>query len=70
MVDAVINQNNSICYLIGKAFYEHKVSNENVLFFETFDAFTEFLKTKTFNDNTILIKGSRGMALEQTLEYI
>ena len=70
VVDAVINQNNSICYLIGKAFYEHKVSNENVLFFETFDAFTEFLKTKTFNDNTILIKGSRGMALERTLEYI
>ncbi|MBF4514794.1 UDP-N-acetylmuramoyl-tripeptide--D-alanyl-D-alanine ligase [Flavobacterium sp. ANB] len=70
IVDSVLNQYKSVCYLIGKAFYEHKVSNENVLFFETFDAFAAFLKTKTFDNNTILIKGSRGMALERSLDYI
>ncbi|TDO78064.1 UDP-N-acetylmuramoyl-tripeptide--D-alanyl-D-alanine ligase [Flavobacterium chryseum] len=70
IVDSVLNQNQSGCYLIGRAFYEHKVTSEDVLFFETFDAFAEFLKTKSFNNNTILIKGSRGMALERTLEYI
>ncbi|QSB26842.1 UDP-N-acetylmuramoyl-tripeptide--D-alanyl-D-alanine ligase [Flavobacterium sp. CLA17] len=70
IVDSVIGQNQSVCYLIGKDFYAHKISNEYVFFFETFDAFADYLKTIKFNDNTILIKGSRGMALERTLEYI
>ncbi|MEO8533655.1 MAG: UDP-N-acetylmuramoyl-tripeptide--D-alanyl-D-alanine ligase [Flavobacterium sp.] len=70
IVDSVISQNQSACYLIGKAFYTHRISNENVHFFETFDSFADHLKTVEFNNNTILIKGSRGMALERTLEYI
>ena len=70
IVDSLLNQNKSECYLIGKSFYENKVAQENIQFFETFDAFVAHLKTIHFKDNTILIKGSRGMALERTLEYI
>ncbi|MEZ0129106.1 UDP-N-acetylmuramoyl-tripeptide--D-alanyl-D-alanine ligase [Flavobacterium sp. LBUM151] len=70
IVDSVAGQHHSVCYLIGKVFYENKISKENIHFFETFDAFAAYLKTVSFNDNTILIKGSRGMALERTLEYI
>lgn len=70
IVDSLVGQNKSICYLIGKAFYENKISNENIHFFETFEAFSNHLKTIHFENNTILIKGSRGMALERTLEYI
>lgn len=70
IVDSLLNQNKSECYLIGKSFYENKVAQENIQFFETFDAFVVHLKTIHFKDNTILIKGSRGMALERTLEYI
>lgn len=70
IVDSLLGQTESICYLIGKSFYENKIENDKVIFFETFDAFAEFLKTINFKDNTILIKGSRGMALERTLEYI
>ncbi|MNL60414.1 putative bifunctional UDP-N-acetylmuramoylalanyl-D-glutamate--2,6-diaminopimelate ligase/UDP-N-acetylmuramoyl-tripeptide:D-alanyl-D-alanine ligase [compost metagenome] len=70
VVDSLLNQNKSICYLIGKAFYENKTSNENIHFFETFEDFSNHLKTTHFENNTILIKGSRGMALERTLEYI
>lgn len=70
IVDSLLNQNKSECYLIGKSFYENKVDKENIQFFETFDAFTEHLKTRHFSENTILVKGSRGMALERTLEYI
>lgn len=70
IVDSLLNQNGSECYLIGKSFYENKVTKDNIQFFETFDAFTEYLKTRHFNENTILVKGSRGMALERTLEYI
>ena len=70
VVDSLINHNKSICYLIGKSFYENKISNENIHFFETFEDFSNHLKTIHFENNSILIKGSRGMALERTLEYI
>ncbi|WP_149205574.1 UDP-N-acetylmuramoyl-tripeptide--D-alanyl-D-alanine ligase [Flavobacterium johnsoniae] len=70
IVDSLSNQNKSKCYLIGKSFYENKISNVNIQFYETFDAFAAYLKTIEFKDNTILIKGSRGMALERTLDYI
>ncbi|OXG09618.1 UDP-N-acetylmuramoyl-tripeptide--D-alanyl-D-alanine ligase [Flavobacterium araucananum] len=70
IVDSLSNQEKSICYLIGKSFYENKVEKDNIHFFETFDAFATYLKTIHFNENTILIKGSRGMALERTLEFI
>lgn len=70
IVDSLSNQKESVCYLIGKSFYENKVSNENLHFYETFDAFSAHLKTIHFNESTILIKGSRGMALERSLEYI
>jgi UDP-N-acetylmuramoyl-tripeptide--D-alanyl-D-alanine ligase len=70
IVDSLSNQNKSKCYLIGKSFYENKISNDNIQFYETFDTFAAYLKTIEFKDNTILIKGSRGMALERTLDYI
>lgn len=70
IVDSLLDQDKSVCYLIGKSFYEHKTGKDNLHFYETFDAFAEFLKTTHFAENTILIKGSRGMALERTLEFI
>ena len=70
IVESLLNQNRSVCYLIGKAFYENKIASENIHFFETFEDFANDLKTIHFVDSTILIKGSRGMALERTLEYI
>ncbi|MET0944853.1 MAG: UDP-N-acetylmuramoyl-tripeptide--D-alanyl-D-alanine ligase [Flavobacterium sp.] len=70
IVESLLNQNRSICYLIGKAFYENKIASENIQFFETFEDFSNHLKTMHFENNAILIKGSRGMALERTLEYI
>lgn len=58
------------CYLIGKEFYNVKEDYQNLHFFLTFDEFAEYLKTNTFQNALILIKGSRGMALERTLQYI
>lgn len=70
IVDSLSNQEKSVCYLIGKAFFENQIVSDRLHFFETFESFADHLKTIYFNENSILIKGSRGMALERTLEYI
>jgi UDP-N-acetylmuramoyl-tripeptide--D-alanyl-D-alanine ligase len=70
IVDSLAIQSQSHCYLIGKSFYEHKMVNDHLLFFETFEDFVKKLKTSQFSDAMILIKGSRGMALERSLTYI
>ena len=58
------------CYFIGKLFYAIRVENERLFFFESFDDFSSYLKKHTFHDTFLLIKGSRGMALERTLDYL
>lgn len=70
IVDSLAEQNQALCFLIGKSFYANQIQKENLRFFETFDSLTVYLKDFKFDSNTILIKGSRGMALERTLEYI
>ena len=57
-------------YFIGKDFYANQTSNTHLKFFENFENFAAFLKTKLPNNNLLLIKGSRGMALEKTLDLI
>ena len=56
-------------YLIGSNFYKtdgaHKIKR-----FRDFEELTCFLQTKTFQNATILIKGSRGMELERVLDFL
>ncbi|AOW08296.1 UDP-N-acetylmuramoyl-tripeptide--D-alanyl-D-alanine ligase [Flavobacterium gilvum] len=70
VVDLLINQKEIICYFVGKDFYQNKINQSNLFFFENFDVFSDSIKNKKFDNNMILIKGSRGMALERTLEFI
>ena len=58
------------CFFIGKDFYLNKIEKSDFKFFRTFEDFSEYLINNTFENKTILIKGSRGMALERTLEFI
>jgi UDP-N-acetylmuramoyl-tripeptide--D-alanyl-D-alanine ligase len=57
-------------YLIGSHFNQVKSSNKNSEKFETFDDFKAYISNITFKDSTLLIKGSRGMALERILDII
>lgn len=57
-------------YLIGKYFFASKVENPSLHFFEEFDDFSTVIKQKSLREAMILIKGSRGMALERTLDYL
>ena len=70
IVDLLMNENDIECYFIGKDFYQNKKARVNFFFFESFDAFSVSIKNKKFENNMILIKGSRGMALERTLQFI
>lgn len=70
VLNLLINQDEIDCYFIGKDFYQNKIMKSNFFFFENFESFSEVIKNKKIDNNIILIKGSRGMALERTLEFI
>ncbi|MEO8515282.1 MAG: UDP-N-acetylmuramoyl-tripeptide--D-alanyl-D-alanine ligase [Flavobacterium sp.] len=57
-------------YFVGKDFYANKIEKSNLHFYDTFESFAENFKRTQPTNQTILIKGSRGMALERTLEII
>jgi UDP-N-acetylmuramoyl-tripeptide--D-alanyl-D-alanine ligase len=70
IVDYLTKEHTIQCFFVGNDFYSNKVDKENFNFYEDFDSFAAFLKKNAFVDKTILIKGSRGMALERTLEFL
>ncbi len=70
IVDGLKNQSKSICYLVGNDFFKNKIINENLKFFETFEMLSYHLKQNLPKECLILIKGSRGMALERILELL
>jgi UDP-N-acetylmuramoyl-tripeptide--D-alanyl-D-alanine ligase len=70
IVNLLLKEEATQCYFIGKDFYYNKIEKENFHFFETFESFSNALKELKFENKMILIKGSRGMALERTLDFI
>lgn len=66
-----LNQLQSIeTFFIGKDFYQNKRETTHLHFYENFELFSEHIKEKNIKNSFILIKGSRGMALERTLEIL
>lgn len=66
-----LNLNSSFeCHFVGKDFFANSMRNEHFHFYNTFEEFTHYLSSVKLQNKTILIKGSRGMALERTLEYL
>lgn len=55
-------------FFIGKYFYEHKADNHN--FFQTKDDFMTYITTNKLRNKFILLKGSRGIALEGLLTVL
>jgi UDP-N-acetylmuramoyl-tripeptide--D-alanyl-D-alanine ligase len=70
IVESLLGENDITCYFIGKDFYFNKTTRKNYNFYQNFDEFSNFLKDNTIGNSTILIKGSRGMALERTLNFL
>jgi len=57
-------------YLIGKNFFKTKVTSDKIGKFRTFEALQNELKKVNPTHSQILIKASRGMALERILDII
>ncbi|MFY8187428.1 MAG: UDP-N-acetylmuramoyl-tripeptide--D-alanyl-D-alanine ligase [Flavobacterium sp.] len=64
------DQGDSICFFIGKYFYDCKIDADHLFFFENISELQYFLNSYPIQNKAILIKGSRGIALEQVLEMI
>jgi len=71
IVDFLSSQTSiSQCFFVGQDFYKNKVDRINFEFYENFESFkADFILRKTEN-NLLLIKGSRGMALERVMEFL
>jgi UDP-N-acetylmuramoyl-tripeptide--D-alanyl-D-alanine ligase len=70
MVDFLSDQKNISVYFIGKDFYANKIESNHLVFFETFDDFKFDTSFSNDKKGILLIKGSRGMALERVLDII
>lgn len=70
IVDFIENQNFKQTYLIGENFFKTKIKSSFIQKFKTFEELQEKLKTNTPTKSQILIKASRGMALERILAFI
>lgn len=55
-------------YLVGENFFKTETNSDTIKKYKSFEDFKNSFKTMT--DSTVLIKGSRGMALERTLDLI
>lgn len=57
-------------YFVGENFYRIKTKSSHMHFYQTREDLEELLKTKPLTSSYILLKGSRGIALEKLIEYL
>ena len=67
IVDLASSMSFDATFLIGKNFSKTNTKEQS---FETFEAMASFLEKNPIQKSNILIKGSRGMALERLLELL
>lgn len=70
IVNQLVTSDEIDIYFVGNDFYKVKIDQQNFNFFKTFEDFTGDTDLGNFRNKSILIKGSRGMALERTLQYL
>ncbi|WP_136480221.1 UDP-N-acetylmuramoyl-tripeptide--D-alanyl-D-alanine ligase [Cognatitamlana onchidii] len=70
IVDLANSLNIDELIFIGENFFNTTCSSSKILRFNSFETFIEGLNLNSLKNTTLLIKGSRGMALERVLEYI
>lgn len=70
IVNFLTENNFAKVFLTGSNFYKAKNSASHIKQFKTFDDLKEMIKTQELENATVLIKASRGMALERILDLL
>lgn len=70
LADLIASADITTAFLIGESFYSTHTNHAKLNKFKTFEDFKNYLEGKTIQNTTILIKASRGMALERVLDSI
>ena len=70
IVSYLENNYKGTCYLVGENFNKTTVSFSNIYKFKTFEELKKSLVKTMITNQYVLIKGSRGMALERVLKYL
>ena len=70
IVDSLSNQNEIVCHFVGTDFFANRFNAENFHFHATYEDLAACINEQKINQSTLLIKGSRGMALERTLQLL
>lgn len=70
IVGSLLNEKAIVCYFIGKEFYGNRIDKKDFYFYDTFESFSKHLQEVKIENSYLLIKGSRGMALERTLNFL
>jgi UDP-N-acetylmuramoyl-tripeptide--D-alanyl-D-alanine ligase len=70
LINFCLKNNFDDIFLIGNEFYKHKNSFNQPNFYKTKDELSNHLKKMPLKSELILIKGSRGMKMENVIKYI
>jgi UDP-N-acetylmuramoyl-tripeptide--D-alanyl-D-alanine ligase len=70
IADFIAGKQFTKAYLIGENFYRTLQNHPNIKVFKTFEDFKNYFSGLPIKNTTLLIKASRGMALERILELL
>jgi UDP-N-acetylmuramoyl-tripeptide--D-alanyl-D-alanine ligase len=70
VIDLAKSLDFSKLYLVGNHFFEHSQNYPEIMFFKALEDIQQYLESHPIEEAMILIKGSRGMALERLLELV
>jgi len=70
LVQLVAQTTIPMTYFVGPALFAQQLSLPTMRFFATYAEFEQFYKSQHIESSLILIKGSRGMALERMVELV
>lgn len=70
VIALLVNKPQIETYFVGPAFFANKTTLPHMHFYDSFENFSTAFQNNNPVGGNILIKGSRGMALERTLELI
>ena len=70
VIDLAKSLDFSKLYLVGNHFFEHSQNYPEIMFFKALEDIQQYLESHPIEEAMILIKGSRGMALEHILDLV